>query len=266
MSCRMLALLPLAVLLATCGNEPPPTVPGRDREGWSVEFSAEGDVAAGDVPAWAAAKGFSRVLGNPVWFFLEEGRLHLVAKPGPVHQRRYRLALTDRDALRAGLESKVILRLTPDDFALDVASFPRVRIRMAPVVLPGKGADLRDSSKNDACFYLLLGFGEPRHDFSGVWLPDTVAYVWTDGEWDEEVASDPEYEALMRYVPIGHGAESPGIIREITRDVVTDFRRAFPDLPMRRLRSVSIMVDSNTVETTAASVLESIRFLPPTGD
>jgi hypothetical protein len=256
-----MTVLALALLLPACGDDPPPSPPGRDRDGWSIDFSGEPDVPPGEVPAWARERGFERVLGNPVFFFLAAGRLHLVAKPGPIHDRRYLLAVTDRDALREGLESKVILRLTPGDFALDPERYPRVRIRMAPETLPGKGADLRDPDRNDACFYLLLGFGDPRHDFGGVWLPDTLAYVWTDRPWDEEVATDPDYEEFLRYVPIGHGAEEPGTIREITRDVLADHARAFPGSGVPRIRSVAVMVDANSVESEAASALESIRFL-----
>jgi hypothetical protein len=257
----------LVLLLGACtAKAPPAPAPGPERAGWSIDFTGEGDVPAGEVPAWADGQGFTRILGNPVYFFLEGGGLHLVAKPGPIHRKRVLLAITNRDKLKSGLESKVLLRLTPGDFALDPAEYPRLRVRMAPVTLPGKGADLRDPDLNDACLYLLLGFGEPIHEFSGIPLPDTVAYVWANREWESETASDPDYREFLRYVAIGHGDADPGRIREITRNVVADYHASFgrkPTAAVPRIRSVSLMVDGNTLDTKAESVLESIRFLPP---
>ncbi|MEW6742483.1 MAG: DUF3047 domain-containing protein [Planctomycetota bacterium] len=291
MRTSLLGLLLLALLIPTCKEDPDPqgANPAVEQDGWSLSFAEEPEVKAGEVPAWCAKKGYTCVLGNPLYSFLAEGKLHLVAKPGPVHERRIRLALTDREKLRSGLESKVLIQFTPSDFALDPVKFPRVRIRMAPVTLPGKGADLRDSNKNDACFYLLLGFGDPIHEFGGVKLPDTLAYVWADQKWEGEVASDPDYREFLRYVMVGSGDADPGKIREITRNVAEDFRKAFPECfaaardaregegangasgvekrtgepKVPPLRSVSVMVDANTVESKSESVLESIQFLPP---
>lgn len=272
-----LALPVMLLHLTACGSEEP--VPGSPdalprQEAWKVDFRDQPDVPPGKVPEWARKRGFTRILGNPVYFHLEKGRLHLVAKPGPVHDKRVMLAIFDRDRLRTGLESKVILRLSPEDLALDPADLPRVRFRMAPVTLPGGGADLRDSDRNDACFYLLIGFGEAVHAFSGVRLPDTLAYVWANRPWEKEVASDPDYREFLRYLAIGHGDERLAEIREITRNVAADYRRAFPGRHREKeqadglppIRSVAVMVDGNTLETRAESVLESVRFLPPEED
>jgi hypothetical protein len=151
-----------------------------------------------------------------------------------------------------------------DGFALDLEAQPILRLRMAPIRLPGPGADLRDSRMNDCCFYLLLGLHGRTHSFQGLTMPDTLAYVWANRRWDDEVASDPDYEEFLRYVAVGHGAERSGEEREISRDVPADVRRAFPDLPGVKpiLRSVSVMVDANTVGTEAASSLRRLRFEP----
>ncbi|MFO0984786.1 MAG: hypothetical protein U1E76_24180 [Planctomycetota bacterium] len=261
-----------AMLAAARGQEGDGAARAREPSGWALDFANEPDVAPGGVAAWAARRGFTAVLGSPVYFFLDQGKLHLVAKPGPIHEQRVRLALTDRERLRSGLESKVLLRLTTAGFVLDVARAPRLKIKMAPVTLPGQGADLRDSKRNDSCFYLLLGFGDPVHDFSGISLPDTLAYVWADQAWDEQVAGDPEYDAFLRYIAIGHGSVDLGKIREIVRDAARDYRLAFPNRSTRGrdghaaaaiplLRSVSLMVDANTLETRSESILESIQFL-----
>lgn len=269
---RPTLILVLAAAAAACadgGGSAPAglSTAGAERAGYEVDFSREADVEAGGVAEWAAGRGYTRVIGNPVYFFLRNGLLHLVAQPGPVHDRRVILALTDREKLRLGLESKVLLRLTPDDFALDPAKFPRLVFEMAPVVLPGEGADLRDPDRNDACFHLLVGFGEPVHEFSGVRLPDTVGYVWADQPWEEETASDPDYEKFLRYVAVGHGAEDPGRLRTIRRDLRADYRRLFGDeregTDLPPVRSIALMIDANTVETKAESVLRSIRILPP---
>src|SRR5262245_39261859 len=126
------AILAIPLLTAHAQEASAPK-PVRAQDTWSLDFAKEADVAEGAIPTWAAKRGFTPVFGSPVYFFLEKGKLHLVAKPGPIHEKRIRLALTDREKLRNGLESKVILRLTPDDFALDVAKLPRVQMRMAPV-------------------------------------------------------------------------------------------------------------------------------------
>ncbi|MHC4470230.1 MAG: DUF3047 domain-containing protein [Planctomycetota bacterium] len=254
----------LAVLVLTgCGHEapsenPPASAPVAE---FALDFSDEEDVPPGSFADYAAARGFTRVLGNPVWFSVRGGALHLAARPGPVHAKRRILALTDRAKLRRGLESKVILRLTRDGFSLDLARRPVLRFRMAPLRLPGRGADLRDSSRNDACFYLLLGLDGPRHDLGGIPMPDTLAYVWANRPWPEEHASDPDYESFLRYVAVGQGEDRLGEEREIVRNVTGDLRSAFPRRTAAPvLRSVAVMVDSNTVGTESRSTLRWVRL------
>ncbi len=41
----------------------------------------------------------------------------------------------------------------------------------------GKRVELRDSAKNDSAFCLLVSFDTERHDYEGMKLPETVAYV-----------------------------------------------------------------------------------------
>ena len=101
---------------------------------------------------------------------------------------------------------------------------------MAPVRLPGKGADVTDSDRNDACFYLLVGFDGPLHPYRGTdGLPDTIGYVWTDAPLAGAVGRDPDYDDFMRYIAIGAGAERLGEARTIVRDLEADFRAAFPE-------------------------------------
>jgi len=131
------------------------------------------------------------------------------------------------------------------------------------VTLPGKGADLRDSSRNDAAFYLLVSFDTARHDYEGLEIPLTVAYVWANRPWKEPVGKDSDYADFLRYIPIGHGEERLGTAREIRRDVKTDFRLAFPEHKGARVPDVvqiGLLIDSNTVNSVAASQLHWVRF------
>ncbi len=140
---------------------------------------------------------------------------------------------------------------------------------MAPVRLPGKGADVTDSEQNDACFYLLVGFDGPVHRYAGTdGLPDTVGYVWTDAPLAAPVGRDPDYDEFLRYISIGSGAERPGEARTIVRDLAADFRAAFPERagkPVPDVVRVGLMIDANTVESEAESALWSVRLLPADG-
>lgn len=138
---------------------------------------------------------------------------------------------------------------------------------MAPLRLPGKGADVTDSDRNDACFYLLVAFDGPRHFYQGQRIADTLAYVWADGPWKtgEAVGRERKYGAFMRYLALGRGAERPGQLRTLLRDIEADFRLAYPERAASGIPDVielGLMVDSNTVKSEAESLLRSVRFLP----
>jgi hypothetical protein len=230
-----------------------------------LDFTGAKEVQAGEPFAqWMKQAGWEARFGNPVHFFIGGGALHLVAKSGPVFRNRVLLALTDRERLKAGMENKVMLQVASGkDFRIDLKRFPVLRFRMAAVVLPGKGADLRNSAKNDACFYLLVGFDTPTHQYEGVSLPETVAYVWADQVWAEPVGKDPDYAAFMRYIPIGAGADGLGQPHEVVRNVAQDFRLAYPEhqgAPVPDVTCVGVLIDSNTVDSTAESSLEWVRF------
>lgn len=246
--------LPVAALAlaALVGGAAPPGV--------LVDFSEVPPVAAGaPFLRFAAARGYVAEIGTPEFFSVANGTLRLVAAPGERSRSWNPMTLRKR-------EDKVLLRLTPEGFR--ASSRGTLEIEMAPVLLPGKGADVTDSAKNDACFYLLLGFDGPRHRFAGSSMPDTLGYVWADAAWKSGlVGHDPEYAGFLRYVALGTGAERAGALRILRRDLAADFRKAFPDRAgdVPDIVSVAVMVDANTVGTRAESALRRVRTVPGSG-
>ena len=233
-----------------------------------VALPEDKNTAAGrPFKSWMEQQGWKSEFGSPEYFYLQDGALHMVSRPGPVFRDRYSLAIFDREKLINGMENKVLLELAGGpDFRIDHGTYPLLHFTVTPVKLPGKGADLRDPSMNDAAFYLLVGFDTERHDFEGRKMPETVAYVWANKEWDKPIGTDPDYSAFMRYVSIGHGTEELGQPHEITRDIAADYRKAYPekkDRPVPDVIKVGLMIDSNTVKSTAESVLHGVQFMNP---
>jgi hypothetical protein len=229
------------------------------------DFSQEAAVGPGEpMLGWMRerAPDWHAEFGTPAFFSIADGRLRLVAKRGPLTESWNPRNLTKR-------EDKVILRVRGKpgtDLRVAVAEYPRVEVRMAPVRLPGKGADVTDSDKNDACFYLLVGFDGPLHRYRGTdGLPDTIGYVWADAPFAKDVGRDPDYDEFLRYLPLGSGSERLGDERTFVRDIEADFRAAFPERagkPVPDVVRVGLMIDANTVESEAESMLRSVRFLP----
>ncbi len=228
-----------------------------------VDLSTEADTPAGPpMAAWLKRQAgrWEVKFGDPVYFRIQDGSLHLVARPGPAAASILLWRLLKR-------EDKVIVRITPGGFRARPAERRHLEITMAPLRLPGKGADVTDPDRNDACFYLLVAFDGPRHFYQGQRIADTLAYVWADGAWKtgEEVGRERKYGAFMRYLALGRGAERPGQLRTITRDVEADFRLAYPERATAGVPDIvelGLMVDSNTVKSEAESRLRSVRLLP----
>lgn len=228
-----------------------------------LDLSTTPDAAAGAaMTTWLnSQKGRIEVrFGGPAYFFLQDGSLHLVARPGPASSSILLWRLLKR-------EDKVIVRLTPDSFRVSPRALRHVEVTMAPVRLPGKGADVTDSDRNDACFYLLVAFDGPRHLYQGQRVPDTIAYVWADGAWKTgaEVGRERKYGDFMRHIALGRGPDRLGQLRPIVRDVEADFRLAYPERAEKGIPDVievAVMIDSNTVKSEAESMLRSVRFLP----
>jgi len=227
-----------------------------------VDFTNEADVETGDVfQEWMEKQGWSNPLGGPKYFFVRNGRLHLVSKPGPVFEDRYVMAVFNRDKLINQIENKVLIGVTPPDFRVDPDNWPLLNFVMTPIQLPPKEADLRDSDKNDSAFYLLVSFDTEKHDYRGYEMPRSISYVWANQKWPEPVASDPDYEDFMRYIPIGYGDQALGAPQTITRQVSADYRAAYPEAEtVPDIIEIGLMIDSNTVGGTAESALSRIRF------
>lgn len=225
-----------------------------------ADFGDQADIPPGDpFLRWMAENGWRRGIGSPRYFFIRDGALHLVSKPGPVYDARVRLAIFDREKLLKGIENKVLVRVPPEGFRIEADTDPVLRFTVAPVTLPAEGADLRDSGKNDAAFYLLVFFDGQVREFEGYGIPRSIAYVWANRPWPEPVASDPDYADFMRYIAVGYGREDLGRPRNVTRRIIQDFRLAYPE--QRRvpdIAGIGLMIDSNTLGGTAESAVSRI--------
>lgn len=226
-----------------------------------LDLAREPDTAAGEpLFAWMKRSRWEVKFGTPEYFSLRDGSLSLVARPGPKADSVLIWKLLKR-------EDKVLLRVTPEGFRIRPSDLHRIEVTMAPVRLPGKGADVTDPDRNDACFYLMVSFDGPRHSYQGQKVPDTVAYVWADGAWKAggEVGRERKYGEFMRYIALGRGADRPGQLRTLVRDVAADFRLAYPERAaagVPDIVEIGLMIDSNTVKSEAESRLRSVRFLP----
>lgn len=251
----------LALALFTSALSVPRT--GRAAEPVTVlDFAGEADVPAGDAfNAWLKQKGRWQVkFGTPAYFFLQGGSLHLVARPGPLAGSVLFWRLLKR-------EDKVLIRTSPDGFRIKSSELRHIEVTMAPLKLPGNGADVTDPERNDACFYLLVSFDGPRHSYQGQKVADTVAYVWADGAWKSggEVGRERKYGEFMRYIALGRGPDKPGELRTVVRDFGADFQKAYPERAAAGVPDVvevGLMIDSNTVKGEAESLLRRVRFLP----
>lgn len=228
-----------------------------------LDFAGEADAPAGDAfAAWAKRQSgrWQVKFGTPAYFFVQGGSLHLVARPGPLAGSVLFWRLLKR-------EDKVLVRTTPDNFRIKASELRRIEVTMAPLKLPGKGADVTDPERNDACFYLLVSFDGPRHSYQGQKVADTVAYVWADGAWKSggEVGRERKYGEFMRYIALGRGPDRPGELRTVVRDFGADFQKAYPERAAAGVPDVvevGLMIDSNTVKGEAESLLRRVRFLP----
>jgi hypothetical protein len=228
-----------------------------------ADFSRQADVAAGeDFYSWMEESGWRRGFGAPRFFFIRDGQLRMVSKPGPIYKDRYKLALLDRKKLIKGIENKVLVRITPEGFRIDPGTDPLLRFVFTPLDLPEPEADLRDPDKNDAALYLLVFFDSTAREFEGYEIPMSLAYVWANREWAKPVASDPDYAEFMRYMSVGAGGEAVGRQQTISRPIVGDFRRAFPEFEhVPAIIGLGLMIDSNTLGGTAESALSSIEIV-----
>lgn len=227
-----------------------------------LDFAGEADAPAGDAfNAWLKQKARWQVkFGTPAYFFLQGGSLHLVARSGPLAGSVLFWRLLKR-------EDKVLIRTSPDNFRIKSSELRRIEVTMAPLKLPGQGADVTDPERNDACFYLLVSFDGPRHSYQGQKVADTVAYVWADGDWKSggEVGRERKYGEFMRYIALGRGPDKPGELRTLVRDFGADFQKAYPERAAAGVPDVvevGLMIDSNTVKGEAESLLRRVRFLP----
>ncbi len=230
-----------------------------------ADFSHQDAVSPGEpFYRWMEKNGWQRGIGDPCYFFIDDGQLRLVSKPGPVYDARFRLALFHREKLLRGIENKVLMRITPEGFRIDAEADPLIRFTFTPLVLPSPEADLRDSGKNDAAFYLLVFFDSTAREFEGYEIPRSVAYVWANRPWSGPVASDPDYADFMRYIAVGFGKERLGRRQNVARRITEDYRLAFPEHEqVPDIIGVGLMIDSNTLGGRAESALSRVHMVMP---
>lgn len=116
--------------------------------------------------------------------------------------------------------------------------------------------------------------------------PHTLVYVWTENVKAETLMLSPYFRTKLRYLSIGQGVtdarggetqgaktgDNPGHTRQdesgwvtVERDLLQDYRRAFPDdtQPVPMVGGVMLKCDSNNTDTSAESWLETLELLAP---
>ncbi len=192
-------LIMILAFLSTIGHALAEGNSSRPAEPFIIaDFSGEKNIGAGEhMREWFRNSGWESPLGDPHYFFIADGRLHLVSKPGPVYENRHYMMLFQQDELIDSIENKVLLRVTNDKKIIP-DRYSEICFTVAPVTLPAKGADLRDSDKNDSAFYLIAAFDTEGFDIGGYTLPRSIGYVWANQRWDQPIGKDPDYDDFIQ--------------------------------------------------------------------
>ncbi len=191
-----------------------------------------------DIFRWIKANGWKKQRGNPRRFELGEGRL---------------LMVSEADSVSIG---------TKRGFPIDPRQWPLLRFRVRITAIP-TGTDLSRKRRDDSAFRLFIAFDRGKGLLSP---PHTIAYSWTENVEPETVIQSAFFRKI-RYISIGRGLPAAHKSGEawitIERDLLQDYRRAFPDdkKPVPNLRAILLKCDSNHTKTSACVEVSKIELL-----
>ncbi len=142
------------------------------------------------------------------------------------------------------------------DIEFDIKDLPVLRWKWKAVKLP-EGADVRVKKKDDQAVQLYVIF--PK--WPAVVNSRVLGYIWdTSAPEGSFIASTKS--SNTRYVVIKSGKGGAGRWFAEERNVYEDYLKSFNEEPPQ-VGSVSVMIDSDDMKTTAESLIGGIYFSKP---
>ena len=197
-----------------------------------------------EIREWMKQHDWKSKRNSPRDFELADGQLHLVSRD---------------DSVLIG---------TRKGLALDPQEWPLLRFRLRVDENP-RGMDLTRKSGDDAAFRIYVAFDRGGGLFSP---PNTIAYTWTEDLKPDSLVRSAHFKRL-RYMSIGKGVTHEGSPAAagtdawvtIERDLVEDYRRAFPEErgPVPDFVGFMLKCDSNNTGTSASAWLSDLELVSP---
>ena len=184
------------------------------------------------IMTWLKQNDWKSKRHNPARFEVGEGVLKMVSRD---------------DSVMIGTEK---------GFPLDAANWPRIRLQFQVTKTP-VGTDLTRKSGDDAALRVFLGFGQPKGFFRP---PISLAYAWTEDVPEGTIITSPHF-SYVKVISIGEGTTDQWVT--IERDLVKDFRAAFPGEELLPLTGILLKCDSNNTGTSAEARIRSVELLAP---
>jgi hypothetical protein len=178
--------------------------------------------------------------------------------------------------LRMVSQDDSIMIGTQNGFPIDPHVWPRLRFRFRVITIP-TGSDNSKKSGDDSAFRVYVAFDRGKGLYGP---PHTMVYMWTENVEPETLITSPYFTKKLRYLSIGkgvtdndqqsgnspeHGHQDTAGWVTIERELLKDYRRAFPDdtqeVPM--IGGILLKCDSNNTHTSAESWLAILELLAP---
>lgn len=187
------------------------------------------------IKAWLKANGWESKRHSPKRFEVGGGALKLVSRD---------------DSVMIG---------TTRGFPVEAAKWPTLRMRIRVAVNP-KGTDLTKKSGDDVALRVFVAFG-PAQGF--LKPPVSLAYAWTENVPAGKIITSPHF-GHIKVISIGMGKTggTGGGWVTIERNLIRDFRAAFPSRHIMPVTGIMLKCDSNNTETTAEAGVKSIELIP----
>ena len=126
------------------------------------------------------------------------------------------------------------------------------------IELPPKG-DLRNDETDDQAIQLVVTFQLPDGNVKALdYVWDTNAPIGIDHERN---VGFPGFQRELSYLVVESGTEYQNQWRPVRRNLIEDFQKVFPDLPLpSRVKSVTVQTNSWRTNTKSAGEVGQIRF------